>query len=730
MRFSVDSALLRELGERLVGKPAVALAELVKNSYDADAPEVIVEVRPDQDRITVWDRGHGMTLGQFERFWMRIGTSHKQDERVSPRYGRPMTGSKGVGRLSAQFLAHQLRIRTIPRPPSDEPGIEAWVDWDAAASKGNLTEAEVEYRELREDLGIGECGTFIELQGLKQTWTGEDITSLAAELWWIQPPFDALAPANQAERASEPSIAPADPGMQVLFESNEDEARVFDARMRAILDIWLARLVGRNDEGRVQVSLQFAGEAPMVQQFRLEDNSNAAAHALHAGEFDIRVYGLKRRQPRGIKVAIAREYMNRWGGIHVYDTGFRLPFYGEPQNDWLHIEQDHSHRLTLSKLLPKEMMVAGGLSFLPTTSRLLGAVRVNTGLEREAHARSQGKPQDGLQIQITRDRLVANQAHDELTRMVRWALDWYANEEARREFTKKDASRPTERTDLVVERLEQVFDRFAARIPEDIRDELAERLTAVSAAVDEERLVQTRDAGLLAALATAGMASVAYGHELTKLLAALDDAVRHLQGLEAGGAGPEAQEAITRLQAISKRARALGSLFGFVADEDMRSQRRRYRARGLLTDLVRQLDFLKPGIEVDLSGLPDDVRLPEATAAEWFSLFQNVFTNAFNALLDSDERRVAAIFRRSGASRAIVVQDTGVGVDLATSQDLFEPFVRHLAITPQRRALGYGGTGLGLTIVRMVARAVGCDVSFTEPDPGFHTAFRLAWKEK
>ena len=32
IRFTVDAALFRELGERLVGKPHIALAELVKNS--------------------------------------------------------------------------------------------------------------------------------------------------------------------------------------------------------------------------------------------------------------------------------------------------------------------------------------------------------------------------------------------------------------------------------------------------------------------------------------------------------------------------------------------------------------------------------------------------------------------------------------------------------------------------------------------------------------------------
>lgn len=35
--FTVDAVLLKELGERLVGKPHIALAELVKNAYDADA---------------------------------------------------------------------------------------------------------------------------------------------------------------------------------------------------------------------------------------------------------------------------------------------------------------------------------------------------------------------------------------------------------------------------------------------------------------------------------------------------------------------------------------------------------------------------------------------------------------------------------------------------------------------------------------------------------------------
>ena len=61
LNFTVDAKLLQELGERLVGKPSVALAELVKNAYDADAHMVEIGFYPEESKIVVRDDGHGMT---------------------------------------------------------------------------------------------------------------------------------------------------------------------------------------------------------------------------------------------------------------------------------------------------------------------------------------------------------------------------------------------------------------------------------------------------------------------------------------------------------------------------------------------------------------------------------------------------------------------------------------------------------------------------------------------
>jgi hypothetical protein len=65
------------LGERLVGQSHIALAELIKNSYDADATVVEVTVRPDS--IIVSDDGHGMDFASFKNFWMRIGSPHSRE---------------------------------------------------------------------------------------------------------------------------------------------------------------------------------------------------------------------------------------------------------------------------------------------------------------------------------------------------------------------------------------------------------------------------------------------------------------------------------------------------------------------------------------------------------------------------------------------------------------------------------------------------------------------------
>ena len=68
LQFSVDSSLLIQLGQQLVAKPSIALAELVKNAYDADATQVTLRMQ-NVDKpggtISIEDDGHGMTFEEI-----------------------------------------------------------------------------------------------------------------------------------------------------------------------------------------------------------------------------------------------------------------------------------------------------------------------------------------------------------------------------------------------------------------------------------------------------------------------------------------------------------------------------------------------------------------------------------------------------------------------------------------------------------------------------------------
>ncbi|HID07065.1 MAG TPA: sensor histidine kinase [Armatimonadetes bacterium] len=235
---------------------------------------------------------------------------------------------------------------------------------------------------------------------------------------------------------------------------------------------------------------------------------------------------------------------------------------------------------------------------------------------------------------------------------------------------------------------------------------------------------------LLGPLATAGVSAIAIQHELRKQFAWLQDLIDQLRLLDVldMDTTKELRRVIEDLESWLHRAKATNAIFDYMTGETI-EQRDRYKARAVIEDVVRQLSFLARGVEIDYDGSDPSIHLPEATYAEWVSIFQNVLTNAFNAMHESEYRCVKIETRQSKMKRAVVIQDTGVGVDLEHADELFEPFKRGLEISRRRMAMGYGGTGLGLTIVRLLCERIGCIARFAEPAEGFSTAFVIEWKE-
>jgi len=724
IKFTVASALLRELGERLVGRSHIALAELVKNAYDADAHTV--EIRFRANEIEVVDNGHGMNFNEFRDFWMRIGSPHKERARYSKFLKRPMTGSKGVGRLAVQFLAADLEMTTAARKATNVE-LHAQVNWNEAVEAGDLVNAVARYATRRQTTEFPEAsphGTRVLLRTLNQEWKTEDIVSLAKEIWTLQPPFRANPDLKTDDQAA----------FEVrLFGPDGEPVEEFEEQMMAFTDLWHARVVGKlsgsgatrdRQKQTVQVSLEFDDGKSTRQTFSIP------GCMVNAVEFEIRLFHLKYRQRHGIRVGEARDYLNEFGGVHIYDAGFHLPYYG-PESDWLGIEMDHSHRLQNSKLLPERLQVPAGLSFLPTNSRIFGVVHVDTSKERSLASREQLRRADYLIIQISRDRLVDNKPYQHLQKIVRWALDYYAMQEAIRQKEQSDALREIEPSPAKVARVEQILEQHRAEIPKPVYTTLKTEVTEAVKATETEAESIARHAGLLGALATAGIAALAYEHEVNKQLHELEAIANRLSSMKRvdDKARKHLQTEAASLTDWITWTRSNRALFSHLLDEESRETSIRLKAAATVQHVVDQSKILLRGARVDVSDVDDRLRLPKARFAEWAAILQNVLINAGNAMLDS-KRKLIAIRSSSSATRSsLLVEDTGCGVDLGTSDELFEPFVRKLTLSAERKALGLGGTGLGLAIVRMIADNVGCRVAFVKPTEGFKTAFRLSWKE-
>jgi signal transduction histidine kinase len=110
--FRARARTIDHLGKGQIADCPTAVSELWKNSYDAYARNVILHTF-DGDRKcgVIADNGCGMTIQQLIQSWLVVGTEAKtQKKSLAPEdmFGLPARktqGEKGIGRLSAAFLA-------------------------------------------------------------------------------------------------------------------------------------------------------------------------------------------------------------------------------------------------------------------------------------------------------------------------------------------------------------------------------------------------------------------------------------------------------------------------------------------------------------------------------------------------------------------------------------------------------------------------------------------------
>ena len=136
--------LLTMLGEQLIKNEQIALEELIKNAYDADADWVKVnfvdfginEKKNDifvkeNSKIIIEDNGCGMDLQTIEDSWMNPATPNKrtvdgEKPKMTSKKHRIIQGEKGIGRFAILKLGRNIKITTRP---ATSP-VEFVIDYD------------------------------------------------------------------------------------------------------------------------------------------------------------------------------------------------------------------------------------------------------------------------------------------------------------------------------------------------------------------------------------------------------------------------------------------------------------------------------------------------------------------------------------------------------------------------------------------------------------------------
>jgi PAS domain S-box-containing protein len=112
--------------------------------------------------------------------------------------------------------------------------------------------------------------------------------------------------------------------------------------------------------------------------------------------------------------------------------------------------------------------------------------------------------------------------------------------------------------------------------------------------------------------------------------------------------------------------------------------------------------------------------LPETITSDPARIRQVLLNLVGNAIKFTETGGVTVVLRSSGRHYAMEVHDTGIGIPPDRIDDMFQPFTQADASITRR----FGGTGLGLTISRKLALALGGDlVAASAPGQGTTLTF-------
>lgn len=724
LRFRPHARLLTMLGEQLIKNDQIALVELVKNAYDADASVVRVDFRgfgPNfesgpQSSIVITDNGTGMSSEVLETAWMSPATPEKlRRKRIKPTTarGRILQGEKGIGRFAVFKLGASVVLTTREAGASEEStlavdltaveasmeddgtilGVQAWPTPESIESrKVNPPKPEMFLDEIRATLTQRQpttfswdpnaSGTEIVISGVRSKWSLAKVEAVFNDLERLQPVMwrfgaEATRPDFVVNFERDGAELPLSIARQAEFEAILDHAVLtvtngrFDVEHRSIsFDLNGRPFVLSVDDSEVRAL------KPFVKRFGDAAENPHPEFDCGPFSFEFHIFDFSNLAPVEYQLDRNEKDLLREHRVYLYRDGVRVYPYGDPEDDWLQIDVLRGTQSARS---------------IFSNDQTVGFVSIS---QRE-------NPK--LQDKTNREGLLENgAATGDFVALIQTVLAYLRTKPYERYASAN--RRAHEKRKPIRERVDEHFNTLrtsALTLEAQQSVDALERAISQERAVSELQLERTQDlAGVGLSVETASHDLIAASSEALRIAKQVHGELRQL-GLTNEDVYTLSTSLLQRLEFIDARFQDVQGLFVSTRKKrgpvDAAQLARRVKSMYARLHKSKNITF-----EID-----DELRVVgDSTEGAVLQSLINLVDNATFWLLASPAPRMIKVFAVD--SSTLAVSDSGPGVSDADEPFIFEPFYS---------GKGDAGKGLGLYIAREAGARNGFDVQLAEGPP-------------
>lgn len=717
LKFKPYARLLTMLGDQLIKNERVALVEVIKNSYDADADWVTVRFEhftsnfeaTSDSRIIIEDNGFGMTEETIKNHWINPATPNKLlGKKIQPRTpsGRVIQGEKGIGRFALLKLGRHIQITTRPQGGPAELELtldltkfnDDFIEETKDGAKAlylediglNFKKCESPKTIVEREINLGNrvvqrepYGTQIVISHLKTAWSRkkveeafDDVTRLQSIFDIIEQPSEPVKPSKNAPRPFEVLIY-RDNDYQHFAQAIKShlDGLIQDASVLKIENGYFDPSSGKftftQDGSPTSINLHDA-EIEGLSVFRRNFGKGGELikhRGLECGPFGFTFYAFDFSNDAKGKHLLNSDDKDliREHRIYLYRDGIRVYPYGDPTDDWLGIDI-YRGTIRASEFLSNDQ-VLGYVTITQTDNPKLRDKTSREGLIEEGHA-----TRDFVALLQVFLAWVRKRPYEGYRRGVRERVDIDVFKKAQ-----------------VVDALNEAWDLAQKHAPKEVQDQLVKAAQLYKA----ERQYLVQRAETTEHLAGVGLSVETASHDL---MVAMSQSLRVLDGLltETQRRGTLDKDKFSRdltmirgsLSFIQTQLKDIQLLF-----KSTKQRRKDIRVSDMLDKVVRLFEpaLQRNHINIHIDKTKEPL-VAKTTEAVLLQVLLNLFDNAVYWLEGKEGNRNITI-KLDGEAGELVFADDGPGIREDDVPYIFDAFYS---------GKGDEGRGLGLYIAKQL----------------------------